>query len=148
MILPFSFLQYRLKAMIPVMTSNTSPSGVASASNGGTDAWTAFTPSTLDGWISPGVGVTWIQYKFPRPTTCNKMILTVAKTGGGTFTLVLSGSNDGSAFTNLVSFDVDTTPIIMTPTVPFSNNTSYLYYRITLPNNVGFTFDAIQLYGF
>ena len=61
---------------IPVMTSNTSPSGVASASSGYYEAWNAFNESSVDYkdcWASDNNNEQWIQYAFDSPIVINKI---------------------------------------------------------------------------
>lgn len=93
---------------IPVMTSNTKPSGTASASseyNANTPAWKAFDDDTATQWTSASEtkstgGTAWLQYDFGyavRPT-----LMTYKVTGSyRAKAYSLLGSNDGSGFTEL-----------------------------------------------
>jgi len=90
-----------LQNLVPAMTSNTSPSGVASDSNGSSNAWRVF-DRTADGWTS-GIYFTpnlpaWLQYDFGS----QKEVTDYAVTGCGVAStpndFVFEGSNDGSSW--------------------------------------------------
>lgn len=116
-------------SLIPVMTSDTAPSGVASAisENGGSNpAYFAFTGG-LQFWISSAAAPGWIQYQFPTA-----QIVTAygayPTAGGGSSSWTLQGSNNGSSWTvldtqNNQNFNAGTV-------IAISNTTAYLYYRL------------------
>lgn len=90
-----------LRNLVPAMTSNTSPSGVASDSNGSSDAWRVF-DGTANGWTSgiyfaPNLPA-WLQYDFGA----SKEVVSYAVTGCGAAStpnnFVFEGSNDGSSW--------------------------------------------------
>lgn len=133
--------------LIPVMTSNTAPSGVASASsNNGTafqafDGDTAFSNSdTTSGWRSATGGIPgWIQYKFAAATIADYYSVTCWKSNySAPRDFKLQGSQDGATWTDLDSRSNLTWFSGETKTFNFDNTTAYLYYRLsvsaTVPN--------------
>ena len=95
---------------IPAMTSNTTPSGVSSASSvhssGAYPAWDAFNDTQvggLDAWISNTVGATeWLQYQFTSTKKTTKYTLRTRP--GGVYApddWSFQGSNNGSDWTTL-----------------------------------------------
>lgn len=93
--------------LVPIMTSNTTPSGVASASsdNGGNAAYRAFFGSAVTAWIAaPASGFpAFIQYQFPTAQSIVVYSLTQfpAITTAAPTSFKLQGSNDGLAWTDL-----------------------------------------------
>lgn len=146
-----------LSTLIPLMTSNTSPSGVASASTvaNGDDltwgAWRAFAENPGVGWSAPGYSDApppqWIQYRFDSPTLVTGVLVTSTHTS---ITWVLSGSSDGVTFYPIYTLvQADTPP---GSRQNFSNSTFYTYYRWTITDSspVGYqlTLAGVQLYGY
>lgn len=129
-----------LQNLVPVMTSNTAPSGAASDSNGSANAWNVF-DGTPVGWSS-GVYFTpnlpaWLQYDFGSV----KEVLRYAVTGCGTASrpnaFTFEGSNNGSSWTVLdtqsgaLAVDARTEFTLAAPA-------SYRYYRLRITS----TYDA------
>lgn len=140
----------------PVMTSNTAPAGVASASgifNSSYPAWQAFNGAIATGaggdWVAPtSVFPSWVQYQFAtavvirtyRITTRDQANVVVAPKAW-----TLSGSNDGVAWDVLDSQSGvtvwanarNTTREYYMP----DNATAYTHYRLTViesnQNNAG-----------
>ena len=130
--------------LIPTMTSNTAPSGVASAY--GTPiyaAWLAMNDTNtneVDCWHSAAdlnsVGYTWLQYQF----TSAKIIARYTITGrnyndGGVASPCptiwkLQGSNNGSDWTDLDSQTGQSFTQSQKKTYSFQNSTTYSYYRL------------------
>ena len=124
---------------IPKMTSNTAPSGTASASseyNANSGAWKAMDGSAATQWASASEtksagGTAWIQYDFGcavRPT------LMTYKVSGNyrAKTYSLLGSNDGSEFTELSAGTLPNTTDTMTVTL--NVNRRYRVFRLVLTN--------------
>ena len=61
---------FELVPKVPVMTSNTTPSGVASASSShsGQPPYKAFNGVSNDPWADGGTGDCWLQYQFEKYT--------------------------------------------------------------------------------
>lgn len=129
-----TYFESVLDVKVPTMTSDTTPSGEASASStyGGYEAWKAFNPSQNNGWLPKnGTGTEYIQYNFENPTKINKITTKNYASASGTITAQLLGSNDKSTYT-LIQDDISiptnstgaTNPIIIT------NNEVYLSYRL------------------
>ena len=121
-----------LNVSVPKMTSNTAPSGEASAESSYSkdyDAWKAFDGSLNDGWGASGdKHDTWIQYKFDTAVKISKASIydRTSKAGFKKF-YKIQGSNDGTNWTDLASIMVQTEQTW--EDVSFGNNTSYIYYR-------------------
>ncbi|RTL04945.1 hypothetical protein EKK58_09060, partial [Candidatus Dependentiae bacterium] len=59
-------------ALVPLMTSNSAPSGTASASSsygGGYEAYRAFDQSQANAWLSSAGSTGWLEYQFPSAKT-------------------------------------------------------------------------------
>lgn len=130
---------------IPTMTSNTTPSGVASASteaNSLNEAWYAMQGSTSLKWTASAT-TGYIQYDFGASNA--KFITSYGVGGaiGGQTTMspktwTLQGSNNGSSFTVL---DTQTNASAFgnseLRTYSFTNYTAYRYYRMDITLNQG-----------
>lgn len=88
---------------VPQMTSDTAPSGVASASTETTPAYLAFNRNNADGWnATAGEVINWLQYQFANPTTINRIRYEIGFFGTAlAVTATVSGSNNGSSWTDL-----------------------------------------------
>lgn len=146
--------------LIPVMTSNTTPSGVASAiselSDVSSPAYYAFRnlyddTSNSECWqANDAKGVShsnlWLMYKFPEAVTIKKFrIYFVYAT---TVNYKIQGSNNGSTFTDLGTFTT------VRGTEQLQNTNSYLYYRLYITSQTmsssnvrGGCVRDLQLYG-
>lgn len=139
----------RAPSLIPVMTSNTAPSGTASASNEytGLEAWRCLNQDQA-GWLTNNIGVgagQWIRYQFALPQlvkswsiipwshdTWPGRVLTAFK---------LQGSNDGTNWTDIDS-RTDTSTYRWTPWAfryfsCASNVNAYTHYRLFITGNGG-----------
>ena len=126
---------------VPIMTSNTTPSGVASASSeyGGYPAWHAF--ASGHGWTNTSSDSNpYVQYQFTSKVKVHKMSIKSYATSTEKFTL--QGVDNGST-TNLLS---DITASTTWKDYLVSNNTSYDTYRIS---GSAWNYDGIylQFYG-
>jgi len=137
-------------ALIPVMTSNTSPSGIASSTAiefpAFEAAWMAFDNNNSTIWGTsawPG----WLMYQFPSAKTATSYSTTC--NGGATLSSwVLEATNNTSGTWTLLDSESLVNP---NGTWTFSNSTPYLYYRLTISyqNNTDFlTINSFQLYGY
>lgn len=134
--------------LIPAMTSDTIPSGIASASSQHSHpypAWKAFdgdVESNANGWIATyGVLEGWLQYTFPTPTIVD--IYRIRNQIGGESTRApkdwtFEGSNDGITWTVLDTIK-DFTFWVMHDfsTFSFKNTTPFYSYRINITANNG-----------
>jgi hypothetical protein len=134
-------------AAIPFMTSDTAPSGVASASsyyNSDLQPWTAFNPgSVYGGWITAASGVPgWLRYQFPTAKTAVAYSIRPwwydNYPGRTPKTWTFEGSNDGSAWTTLDT-QTNWASANSSDTVYFtvSSPGSYLYYQLNVTANNG-----------
>lgn len=144
-----------LVSAIPAMTSNTTPSGVASASScyPGSYAYAAFDGLT-GGWPSNSVGCPgWLQYQFPSPVVIKSYAImpwSVDTWNGRVITgWKFQGSNDGSNWT-----DLDTRSVAAVTWQQFgvkyfntTNTSAYAYYRLYITSNNGNGIVAVQLLG-
>ena len=131
-----------IKALIPTMTSNTTPSGVASTSNEyqGHSAWYAFDNNDETYTYIYGATV-WLQYQFTKKKCVKK--LHVVFGGIGFTTYNIQASNDGSSWVDLAS-DVS----VSNSDVTINNNNKYLYYRLSATSGSKFhEIKTLQFYG-
>lgn len=130
---------YRFREAIPVMTSNTMPSGVVSASSvNGTseyEAYRAFDNNASTRWTS-AINTTdqWIQYKFDNPKVVSKIkIRAGAPNIQPTYRdmpFILQGSNDDILFTDLKTGNILASENLIDKYIFLDNENSYLYYRL------------------
>ncbi|MEK3788050.1 discoidin domain-containing protein [Paenibacillus sp. FSL K6-1230] len=128
---------------IPIMTSNTAPSGEVSASSQYSTSnyfpYLAFNGSVsnnLDAWIS-GNGVTsgWLQYRFSSPKTIIRYSITSRAdvNNGDPKTWIFQGSNDGQTWINLDErIDEPVWRSAEERSYDVKSPTSFLIYRITV----------------
>lgn len=118
---------------VPLMTSNTTPSGVANAGVNATTAFNVFDQDPLTSWTSTAgsLGTTaWVSYQLTSGMVAKKYYMlrpttTTSKPSGWVF----QGSNDGSTWTTLDTVTGDATLGGYTSGT-LANTTSYTYYRI------------------
>lgn len=125
--------------LVPIMTSDTTPSGVASAGSVLNDryAYKAFDGIVLNScWTSSKTGTSvndYIQYKFDSPVCVNRYrFAKPSEYSGGTFKrLLLQGSNTGGDV-DWETIDDHVEDFTDSVIVSFNNTESYLYYRLTI----------------
>lgn len=88
------------ETLIPVMTSNTAPSGVASASENNSIAWRSF-KILGSPWYSDSVGTQWLQYRFGVTPTFRKYKVHRLSQGGTPRDFTFQVSNDGSNWSTI-----------------------------------------------
>ena len=129
--------------LVPTMTSNTTPSGVASCSSTYSSTYEAYHAfdDNASGWHPEKTGTQqWVQYEFPSACVVRKLTFrNVSGSMSHQGNIKLRGSNDGSTFTDITTFidggwsgSTYTSPVAFT----FTNNTAYKYYRVEF-NNTG-----------
>lgn len=151
------FYGRELKVSVPIMTSNTAPYGVASASSelSGRPAYRAFDGvydnTTNHIWTANSVGaenIVWIQYHFSSAICVKKMDF-VSNNPDRFSSIRLKGSNDGTNWS----------PITDDLTLPSSsgerksyiinNGNAYSYYRLEcVQPGVSGNIAILQFYGF
>lgn len=135
------------QALVPIMTSATTPSGEVTCSSeyAGRNGWKAFSggvsSTSNNGWCaSSKIANSWVQYAFTSSVIITKVTYQAKLSSGISLILKLQGSNDGTTFT-----DIETLPTLSnddTHTANVSNNLSYTIYRI-----VDTTGDTYNSYG-
>ena len=140
---------YKLRIVTPVMTSDTTPSGVASAS-GVSDstrfaAYKVFDGSENTRWTgTQNLTNHWLQYKFDEAKIIPKIeIMAGAPDIQPTYrdmTVTIQGSNDGATFVDLGSDQILAGNNLRYKTITFNNEIAYLYYRLQFDGyNVSFS---------
>lgn len=122
-----------LKDHVPVMTSNTAPYGTASGSSivSGSDYFKAFDGDDTSYWYANATeNPKYLQYRFTNPTNITRVkfvfnqLTTMPKSG------TLKGSNDGTNFTTIGTFDFTSEQVGTSIIRDFTNSGNYyLYYR-------------------
>lgn len=148
------FYGSQLIALIPKMTSNTTPSGEASASSiysNVYDAWKAFDGAEIEGW-APAKGAeknsTYLQYKFDSPNRI-KGIYTFYS-GGGSYhsevaTFKIQGSDNGTTW-NDIKTDIKVS--CNHDVYILDNNKYYNYYRFVITDHTHYSLDVGNGYKF
>jgi hypothetical protein len=127
---------------IPVMTSNTTPSGVALCSNHleGYDACNAMTKvfASECGWVSETITNQWIQYKFTQPVWCYKATIfnNWIKYDAHVKNFKVQYSNDGIIFFDAIDGIADQSITVQTFNVCAPNSKAN-YWRISCIDNWG-----------
>lgn len=124
--------------VIPAMTSNTAPSGIASASSlymATYDAYIAFDGvSNSGGWLTNSTLTGWLAYEFPTPKVIIKYTIIPYSAAKSPKNWTFEGSNDGG--TTWVTLDTQTNISSWAANVKkvfsISNNVSYKKYRINI----------------
>lgn len=153
----FNLSTTSIQSLIPIMTSNISPKGVASCTGGLSNAYTLFNGDLLTNFkFSTGSLPLFFEYQFTGPEVINSYQYWYR---GGIpsrtpNTWIFEGSNNGSSWTTL-----DTQTGVTTATwnaqysfslrFSFSNSTPYLYYRmnISVANDTLIDPIALKMYG-
>lgn len=131
--------------IIPFMTSNTAPSGIAS-SNVGT-AWQAFDSSSSYWLVQVAQVGDYVQYQFPTPRAVDQYEFSNGTNFNGSVSL--QGSNDGVSFTTLHTASSVILPNAgnYTYTSPsIGNSTLYLYYRFVLNSAIYVQITGVRMY--
>lgn len=144
------FYGRELKVSVPVMSTNTTPYGVASASSiysSDFSAWKAFDFSQQRGWAASASGLTdaWVQYEFVTPMVIKKFVATMG-TNSYLNNMKVQGSNDGfvSDINDLLTFSVSASATIVENV---TNSTPYKYYRVFGTTNTSGAGYHFQFYG-
>lgn len=126
---------------VPKMTSNTSPSGVVSASNNSSSAWQLFNRSAGKVTLS-GSGAGWVRYRFAAAVVIDAYMLQAPSDNSQNDDMPwqwnIEGSDDGSTWTVLDSRDgQDTWASSEWREYQFHNETPFLYYRLSFTQGGG-----------
>lgn len=130
------------ESMVPVMTSDTTPSGEASASSvtsyyPDSKAYKAFDANNSTEWWSDTASNEWVQYQFTSAKVINKVTVLPKEDAGGprVKNFKVQASNDGVTFTDLYTGICANT--LTAQTFTFTNNTAYTYYRFFVVDSYG-----------
>jgi hypothetical protein len=147
--------------LIPAMTSNTTPSGVASANSdydGAYPPWKAMdhvNPSNVANgsiWVSASAAPWWIQYQFASPTVVSSYAVEGMSDGylqqqlgewtfqgwnGSTWTILDSQTGHGNSYW---------APAPQKHTYSFTNSTAYSAYRLYITKSSGYFETSEQAY--
>ncbi len=118
--------------LIPTMTSNTTPSGNASASSAHSNypAYYAFDNNDSTVWLHTGAGsITnqWVMYKFTKAVQAIKFDVKWVKSYISSISYKIQGSNDGAKWTDLTANITSSNDI---EKQALNNDASYIYYRL------------------
>lgn len=130
-----------IKALVPKMTSNTTPSGEVIA-NDYLDNYYPFKVfngtniNTYDSWVYYGNGsnIAWIGYKFTSPVCISKVFIANRNevTPRGINSFKIQGSNDKSTWTDVSEVLNNTGGNVQSATssYEFDNDKNFIYYRL------------------
>ena len=124
--------------LVPVLTSNTAPSGEASASVNSKDAWKLFDSDEVwTVWVSVSAPA-WVQYEFASATVCDAYSISASDTWTSWTpnTWTLEASNTGAFAGEEVVLDTQTGISTWASREKkgflFTNSTAYTHYRIDI----------------
>ena len=157
-----TYFESVLNVKVPIMTSNTAPSGVVSASAEPNApnmmAWKAFDGQygNQDTWYGGSAGTGWIQYKFSSKMYAKKCVIKNRDNSTNkdcrVHTFKIQASNDGTNWTDITGTidrgsasdagSYETTHVIST------SNTKYQYWRLNILSSwSGVGVAILQFYG-
>ena len=151
------FYGRQLEALVPAMTSNTTPIGEASASSELSSKYGAFKAfdDTSENWCSTNQVLKnqWIQYKFTKPINVKSVDIKAAihNSNARIKNFRVEASNNGSEFE--VLYSGTTANSDKKQSFVFDNDKCYLYYRIFVIDTYVTTTDSaigiirLQFYG-
>lgn len=124
-------------SLVPVMTSNTAPSGVAADSDSGVNAWRTFDGLGTSSWQT-AVLPAWVSYQFAVATTAYYYTIMSVSSAFSPKNWTFEGSNDGSSWDVLDTrvggsfYDGEVKRFAIT------TPGSYLYYRLNISTSATF----------
>ncbi|MES0811296.1 hypothetical protein ABLO27_17555 [Roseibium sp. SCPC15] len=126
---------------VPVMTSNSAPSGTVSSSNGSASAWQVFNRSEGKVVLSSS-GTGWVQYRFPSAVVIDAYMLQApsdnSKNDDMPWQWNIEASNDGSNWSILDTQDAqDTWTSSEWRQYSFPNKTAFTHYRLSFTQGGG-----------
>lgn len=145
-----TYFESVLNVEVPTMTSNTTPSGVASCENVDTSSYVAY--YVFDGaesstWWVPRTIDAWIGYEFPNAMIIKKLYIYNMSGSNRPFTAILKGSNDGNTWVELT----DNISILVgdRKNIVVDNANAYKHYRLYThgTNGMGGLINELQFYG-
>lgn len=141
--------------IIPIMTSNTTPSGTASASSIYSELYDAFaafdrSPEEASYWATPTTGMPqWLRYDFPSINTISAYTIVVnhLATVAHPATWSFQGSNNGTEWVDLDTQSDQIFTMAVKRTFTLSSSASYSKYRIyvTATNSVNVAITEMEL---
>lgn len=138
-------------ALIPTMTSNTTPSGTVSASAETQPAYYAFDGNEDTYWYTYGNEGSYIQYKFEQARCVRKISVQTYYSGynGLIKKFKVQASNDGSTFIDLTDTIINSNQSDKGKSeYTINNSEKYLYYRVyTVESGAYSGWRSIQMYG-
>jgi hypothetical protein len=152
-----SYSDYVISALVPTMTSNTTPSGVVSSKDvyqSGYEAYKAFDGNSSTQYIAAeGTDTKWLQYQSTEPVCVNKIIIyssdPLANIKKNIARYELVGSNDGTTWSEPIA--TLSTDDITSGNMEFivGNKDAYTYHRVNevkkTPYGIGY--HTVQFYG-
>lgn len=136
------------KASVPKMTSNTAPSGAASAktSYAQYEAWTAFDGNDATFWNSAGAAAgEWIQYQFPADVFVHSMAVSQYGSAFSPKDCVLQKSVDGVTFVDVKAMTLPENGVVG---MDVASAGFCKYWRLSIANNYGAGYAALKELGF
>ena len=146
-----AYFESVLNVKVPTMTSNNTPSGVASANSQSGNAYKAFDNNASSSWSSDLGSNTWVQYLFAQSCMVCKVLIHADYTSAGSRlkNFSIQASADGNTWDTLQSdtyANSDTDQVFV-----ISNQTSYEYYRLfcndLYVSGWGIGIKTLQFYG-
>ena len=137
--------------LIPTMTSNTAPSGVASGNSSTASshpAYHAFDGNDSTWWETDySTNKHYLQYKFPSAVCVKKVYAKLYKNGSSGINIKIYGSNNGTTWTQIGNARASNNDSEIT--INCNNTKSYTYYKYeaNMDGNYWTGVYTLQLYG-
>ena len=133
----FQFYGRQLEALIPSMTSNTTPMGVVSANSYNTESnllpYRAFDGNDSTHYQTEYQELIenyYIKYEFPKEQSTSALLIKAQSNDDDYYNVMLQGSNDNSKWDNLTDKIYITGRTIKSYYTTLNNSKSYKYYRL------------------
>lgn len=136
-------------SLIPLMTSDTAPSGIADSSNSPASAWRCFDGSSSTTYqTTTGVTAAWISYTFPTSKVINKYILSNDASTAYTPKTWTFEAYNGTSWVVLDSQANITWSANENKVFNYTNSISYTSYRLNVSaaNNTTFRIGELEVY--
>jgi len=136
--------QTEYQALVPTMTSDTTPSGIVSESGHASSShpdWHAFDNNDSTFWQSNTGNTIWIGYMFASDVKISKLKL--IRDASTPFTGILQGSSDGNTFENIQTINFSASA---TTNIAINSTKTYKYYRLSNTGTGLITIYTLQFY--
>lgn len=129
--------------LIPIMTSNNTPSGLAEGSTAVNSSWEPY--KAFDGnrvstaFLTTEPFPVYLQYTFNKPVAVSRYAIGVSGAGAAPRDFTFEGSNDGEVWVVLDTQSGYNHASSSLPTFPISNTQEYISYKLSMTSRLSGT---------